>query len=113
MPPLARTDAVLDPTGMKRESPVAESGDSRAPNPLSVRRRPRAVRHLDPFRSGVGDEAVLMVVDIIPTSYEVDVLNGHVAPGDVVAIIGAGPIGLSAIIGARLSAARVTSSRLI
>jgi len=54
-----------------------------------------------------------MVVDIIPTSYEVDVLNGRVAPGDVVAIIGAGPIGLSAIIGARLSAARVTSSRLI
>jgi alcohol dehydrogenase len=52
--------------------------------------------------SGVSDEAVLMVADILPTSYEVGVLNGRVAPGDVVAIVGAGPIGLSAIMGARL-----------
>jgi alcohol dehydrogenase len=55
-----------------------------------------------PVPPGVGDEAVLMVADILPTSYEVGVLNGHVRPGDVVAIVGAGPIGLSAIIGARL-----------
>ena len=40
-----------------------------------------------------------MVADILPTGYEVGVLNGHVAPGDVVAIVGAGPIGLAAIIG--------------
>ena len=43
-----------------------------------------------------------MVADILPTGYEVGVLNGKVAPGDVVAIVGAGPIGLSAIMGARL-----------
>ena len=55
-----------------------------------------------PVPAGVSDEAVLMVADILPTSYEVGVLNGHVTPGDVVAIVGAGPIGLSAIIGARL-----------
>ena len=55
-----------------------------------------------PVPSGVSDEAVLMVADILPTGYEVGVLNGHVAPGDVVAIVGAGPIGLSAIVGARL-----------
>jgi alcohol dehydrogenase len=55
-----------------------------------------------PVPNGVSDEAVLMVADILPTSYEVGVLNGHVAPGDVVAIVGAGPIGLSAIVGARL-----------
>jgi alcohol dehydrogenase len=55
-----------------------------------------------PVPAGVTDEAVLMVADILPTSYEVGVLNGHVSPGDVVAIVGAGPIGLSAIIGARL-----------
>src|ERR1700690_4273899 len=55
-----------------------------------------------PVPAGVTDEAVLMGADILPTSYEVGVLNGHVAPGDVVAIVGAGPIGLSAIIGARL-----------
>jgi alcohol dehydrogenase len=51
---------------------------------------------------GVRDEEVLMLADILPTSYEVGVLNGQVKPGDVVAVVGAGPIGLSAIIGARL-----------
>ena len=40
--------------------------------------------------------------DILPTGYEVGVLNGRVQPGDVVAVVGAGPIGLSAIMGARL-----------
>jgi alcohol dehydrogenase len=55
-----------------------------------------------PVPAGVSDEAVLMVADILPTSYEVGVLNGNVAPGDVVAIVGAGPIGLSAVMGARL-----------
>jgi alcohol dehydrogenase len=48
------------------------------------------------------DEQVLFLADILPTSYEVGVLNGHVAPGDVVAIVGAGPIGLAAILTARL-----------
>ena len=43
-----------------------------------------------------------MLADILPTGYEVGVLNGCVRPGDVVAIVGAGPIGLSAITGARL-----------
>ena len=51
---------------------------------------------------GVRDEEVLMLADILPTSYEVGVLNGQVKPGDVVAVVGAGPIGLSAITGARL-----------
>jgi alcohol dehydrogenase len=55
-----------------------------------------------PVPAGVSDEQVLMVADILPTGYEVGVLNGKVAPGDVVAIVGAGPIGLSAIMGARL-----------
>ena len=51
---------------------------------------------------GVADEDILMLADILPTSYEVGVLNGVVAPGDTVAIVGAGPIGLSAIVGAKL-----------
>jgi alcohol dehydrogenase len=55
-----------------------------------------------PIPAGVSDEQVLMVADILPTGYEVGVLNGKVAPGDVVAVVGAGPIGLSAIMGARL-----------
>jgi len=48
------------------------------------------------------DEQVLFLADILPTSYEVGVLNGMVTPGDVVAIVGAGPIGLAAILTARL-----------
>jgi alcohol dehydrogenase len=55
-----------------------------------------------PVPDGVTDEQLLMMADILPTGYEVGVLNGHVQPGDVVAIVGAGPIGLSAIMGARL-----------
>lgn len=55
-----------------------------------------------PVPAGVTDEAVLMVADILPTGYEVGVLNGKVTPGDVVAVVGAGPIGLAAITGARL-----------
>jgi alcohol dehydrogenase len=55
-----------------------------------------------PVPAGVADQDVLMLADILPTGYEVGVLNGGVRPGDVVAVVGAGPIGLSAISGARL-----------
>lgn len=55
-----------------------------------------------PIPDGVTDEDLLMLADILPTSYEVGVLNGRVAPGDVVAIVGAGPIGLAAIMTAKL-----------
>jgi alcohol dehydrogenase len=48
------------------------------------------------------DERVLFLADILPTSFEVGVLNGLVSPGDVVAIVGAGPIGLAAILTAQL-----------
>ena len=51
---------------------------------------------------GVTDEELLMLADIGPTGYEVGVLNGRVRPGDVVAVVGAGPVGLSAIMGAKL-----------
>ena len=50
----------------------------------------------------LSDEQVLFLADILPTAYEVGVLNGKVSPGDVVAIVGAGPIGLAAILTARL-----------
>jgi alcohol dehydrogenase len=52
--------------------------------------------------AGATDEEILMLADILPTGYEVGVLNGKVGPGDTVAIVGAGPIGLSAITGAKL-----------
>ncbi|MBS2964172.1 zinc-dependent alcohol dehydrogenase family protein [Actinocrinis puniceicyclus] len=50
----------------------------------------------------VSDEAALLLADILPTSYEVGVLNGAVRPGDSVAVVGTGPIGLAAIATARL-----------
>ncbi|HME03225.1 MAG TPA: zinc-dependent alcohol dehydrogenase family protein [Solirubrobacteraceae bacterium] len=51
---------------------------------------------------GLTDEQVLFLADILPTAYEVGVLNAEIAPGDVVAIVGAGPIGLAAILTAQL-----------
>jgi alcohol dehydrogenase len=51
---------------------------------------------------GVSDEEALMLADILPTGYEVGVLNGRISPGDVVAVVGSGPVGLAAIMGARL-----------
>jgi alcohol dehydrogenase len=51
---------------------------------------------------GLTDEQVLFLADILPTAYEVGVLSGGVGPGDVVAIVGAGPIGLATIITAKL-----------
>jgi alcohol dehydrogenase len=55
-----------------------------------------------PVPAGATDEQILMLADILPTGYEVGVLNGAVQPGDVVAVVGAGPIGLAAIMSARL-----------
>lgn len=55
-----------------------------------------------PVPPGLDDEVVLMLADILPTAYEVGVINGGVRPGDTVAIVGAGPIGLAAILAARL-----------
>ena len=48
------------------------------------------------------EEAMVMLSDIFPTGYEVGVRNGEVKPGDVVAIVGAGPIGLSVLLTAQL-----------
>jgi len=48
------------------------------------------------------DEDVLFLADILPTAYEVGVLNGGVGPGDTIAIVGAGPIGLATVLTAKL-----------
>jgi alcohol dehydrogenase len=50
----------------------------------------------------LSDEQVLFLADILPTSFEVGILNGGVRPGDTVAVVGAGPIGLAAIMTAKL-----------
>lgn len=54
---------------------------------------------------GVTDERVIFLADILPTGYEVGVRNGQVKPGDVVVVVGAGPVGLAAIQTASLAGA--------
>jgi alcohol dehydrogenase len=51
---------------------------------------------------GLSDEQVLFLADILPTGFEIGVLNGEVKPGDTVAVVGAGPVGLAAIMTAKL-----------
>ena len=51
---------------------------------------------------GEDEEAMVMLSDILPTGFECGVLNGKVAPGSSVAIVGAGPIGLAALMTAQL-----------
>ncbi|HET7524251.1 MAG TPA: zinc-dependent alcohol dehydrogenase family protein [Acidimicrobiales bacterium] len=57
---------------------------------------------------GVSDEAAVMLSDILPTGFEIGVRYGQVKPGDVVAVVGAGPVGLAAMMTANLyGAARI------
>jgi alcohol dehydrogenase len=51
---------------------------------------------------GLTDEHVLQLADILPTGFEVGVLKGAVKPGDTVAVVGAGPVGLAAVMTAGL-----------
>ena len=51
------------------------------------------------------DDAVLLA-EVLPTAYEVGVRNAHVSPGDTVAVVGAGPIGLAAVLTARIYSPR-------
>ncbi|HEU5036623.1 MAG TPA: alcohol dehydrogenase catalytic domain-containing protein [Nocardioides sp.] len=65
-------------------------------------RVPYADRGLHHLPDTVSDEQALLLADILPTAYEVGVLNGRVTPGSSVAVVGAGPIGLAAVLTARL-----------
>ena len=65
-------------------------------------RVPFAESSLHKLPKGVSDEAAIMLSDILPTGFEIGVRNGRVKPGDVVAVIGAGPVGLSAMMTAEL-----------
>lgn len=51
-----------------------------------------------PIPTGADEEALVMLSDILPTGFECGALNGQVKPGDTVAIVGAGPIGLAALL---------------
>lgn len=67
-------------------------------------RIPHADTSLYRLPDGVAEEALVMLSDILPTGFECGVLNGKVQPGNSVAIIGAGPIGLAALLTAQFYA---------
>jgi alcohol dehydrogenase len=64
-------------------------------------RIPHADTSLYPLPAGADEKAMVMLSDILPTAFECGVLNGQVKPGDSVAIVGAGPIGLAALMTAQ------------
>jgi alcohol dehydrogenase len=68
-------------------------------------RVPYAETSVHKVPEGVTDQQVLFLTDILPTGYEVGVRNGGVKPGDVVVVVGAGPVGLAAIQTAGLAGA--------
>ena len=64
-------------------------------------RIPYADTSLYPILAGEDEEPLVMCSDILPTGYECGVLNGKIAPGSTVAIVGSGPIGLAALLTAQ------------
>ncbi|SHE31400.1 alcohol dehydrogenase [Modicisalibacter ilicicola DSM 19980] len=71
-------------------------------------RIPHADNSLYPLPKGIDHAAAVMLSDILPTGHEIGALNGEVKLGDTVAIVGAGPIGLAALMTSRFySPARI------
>jgi alcohol dehydrogenase len=62
---------------------------------------PHADNSLYHIPKGISDDAAVMISDILPTGFEIGVLNGQVQPGDTVVIVGAGPIGMSVLLTAQ------------
>lgn len=61
-------------------------------------RIPHADNSLHLIPAGSDEEALVMLSDILPTGHEIGVQNGQVKPGDTIAIVGAGPVGMSALL---------------
>jgi alcohol dehydrogenase len=64
-------------------------------------RTPFADTSLYHVPAGAAEDALVMLSDILPTGFECGVLNGKVQPGSTIAIVGAGPIGLAALLTAQ------------
>lgn len=64
-------------------------------------RIPHADTSLYPVPAGADEASLVMLSDILPTGFECGVLNGKVAPGSTVAIVGAGPVGLASLLTAQ------------
>ncbi len=73
-------------------------------------RTPFADRSLYALPDGVPDDAAILLSDILPTGFEMGVRYGGVKPGDTVAVVGAGPVGLAVVATAGLQgAARIVA----
>ena len=71
-------------------------------------RIPHADHSLHPIPAGADEEALVMLSDIMPTGFEIGVQYGHVKPGDTIAVVGAGPVGMSVLLTAQfLSPGRI------
>lgn len=71
-------------------------------------RIPHGDNSLYPIPAGADEEALVMLSDIMPTGFEIGVQYGRVKPGDTIAIVGAGPVGMSVLLTAQFySPARI------
>jgi len=61
-------------------------------------RIPHGDNSLYPIPEGADEEALVMLSDILPTGFEIGVQYGNVKPGDTIAIVGAGPVGMSVLL---------------
>jgi len=61
-------------------------------------RIPHGDNSLYPIPEGADEEALVMLSDIMPTGFEIGVQYGNVKPGDTIAIVGAGPVGMSVLL---------------
>lgn len=59
---------------------------------------PHADNSLYLIPEGADEEALVMLSDILPTGHEIGVINGNVKPGDTIAIVGAGPVGMGVLL---------------
>jgi alcohol dehydrogenase len=64
-------------------------------------RIPHADNSLHHIPAGADKEALVLLSDILPTGHEIGVLNGRVKPGDTIAIVGAGPVGMAVLLTAQ------------
>lgn len=64
-------------------------------------RIPHGDNSLYPIPAGSDEEALVMLSDILPTGFEIGVQYGNVSPGDTVAIVGAGPVGMAVLLTAQ------------
>ncbi len=64
-------------------------------------RIPNGDNSLHKYPDSIDDEVAVMLSDILPTGHEIGVQYGNVKPGDAIAIVGAGPVGMSALLTAQ------------